>query len=97
MTATLTSQTQFYESFLMARPSFQPQEFGIDTEKDAFIDQMADEFNEAFRSWSVDELLLHPREAQHFCDNVRRKHGYYDLPDDIILRSVLHRRKNPNA
>jgi hypothetical protein len=26
---------------------------------------------------------------------VRHKHGYFDLPDDIILRVILQRRKNP--
>jgi hypothetical protein len=46
--------------------------------------------------WTIDELLLHPREAGHFCDEVRRLHGYFDLPDDIILRTILTRRKNPN-
>jgi hypothetical protein len=47
--------------------------------------------------WTVDELLLHPREALNFCDQVRRRYGYFDVPDDIILRSIMQRRKNPNA
>jgi hypothetical protein len=44
---------------------------------------------------SIDELLLHPREAAHFCDDVRRQYGYFDVPDDIILRVILTRGKNP--
>jgi len=28
--------------------------------------------------WTIDELLLHPREAALFCDGVRRKRGWYD-------------------
>jgi hypothetical protein len=93
-----TSQIAFYKRFLMARASFQPADFGIEMAKEDFIDQLVDDFNDAYRGgWSVDEMLLHPREAMNFCDLVRRKHGYYDLPDDIILRVVMQRRKNPTA
>jgi hypothetical protein len=48
-------------------------------------------------TWAVDELLLHPREAAWFCDETRRKYRYFDLPDDVILRVILTRRKNPNG
>jgi hypothetical protein len=82
----------------MARHSFEPRDFGIDLDKPAFIDQMSEEFNSAYRGqWSVDELLLHPREAARFCDDVRHKHGYYDVPDDVILRVILQRRKSPGG
>jgi hypothetical protein len=47
--------------------------------------------------WSVDELMLHPREAARFCDQARFQHGYFDVPDDIILRVILTRRKNPSG
>src|SRR4051812_31028990 len=97
-TTTATTQVAFYREFLMARQSFKPQDFGIDMDKDAFIDQMCEDFNEYVRgSLSVDEMLLRPRTALHFCDSVRAKHLYHDLPDDIILRSVLGRRKHPTA
>ena len=75
----------------LALPGFLPA-------RDEFIDRLVDDFAETFRdAWSVDELLLHPREALRFCDDVRRKHGWFDVPDDIILPSVLQRRKNPNG
>lgn len=89
-------QMAYLREWLMARGSFQPSDFGIQMEKADFIDQMADDFSEAFRgTLSVDEVLLRPRTAMHFCDQVRAKHLYFDLPDDIILRSVMQRRKNP--
>lgn len=98
MAASAENQIEFYRRFLMARGSFQPQDFGINMEKAAFVDLMADEFNETYRGQlTVDELLLRPRAAMHFCETVRHKHGWYDLPDDIILRTVMQRRKNPNA
>lgn len=82
----------------MARQYFKPQDFGIDMDKDNFVDQLCNEFNEYTRgTLTVDEMLLRPRTALHFCDMVRGKYGYYDLPDDIILRCILGRRKNPNA
>jgi hypothetical protein len=90
------SQAEFYREFLMARGAFNPRDFGVDMDRDEFMDVMVDDFNATYTGGlTIDELLLHPREAQMFCDEVRRKHSYFDLPDDIILRSVLTRRKNP--
>lgn len=95
-TAQLEFQTDFYKEFVMARQSFQPKDFGIDMELDDFIDQTVGDFNSYVRGQlSVDELLLRPRAALNFCDIVRATHGYFDLPDDIILRSVMRRRKRP--
>jgi len=45
--------------------------------------------------WCIDELLLHPREAVRFCYKVRHQRGDYDVSDDVILREILTRRKNP--
>ena len=91
------TQQEFYKEFLMTRGKFDPAEFGVDLSREDFTDQMVDDFSGIYRDmWSVDELLLHPRETVRFCDDVRRKHGYYDVPDDIILRVILGRRKHPN-
>lgn len=89
------SQAEFYRRFLMARQSIDPEQHGVQMGKEEFIDLMVEEFNNAFRSWSIDELLLHPRQAMRFCDDVRYRHAFYDLPDDMILRAILYRRKNP--
>jgi hypothetical protein len=92
------SQANFYKAFLMARSQFNPRDFGVDLDREEFIDQMCDDFNTIYRGqWTIDELCLHPREALHFCDDVRRKHHYFDLPDDIILRVIMARRKNPTC
>ena len=92
----ISSQADFYREFLMGRGNFNPAEFGINLSREEFADQMVDEFNSTYHAqWTIDELLLHPREAAIFCDQVRRKHGYFDVPDDIILRVIMTRRKNP--
>ena len=52
---------------------------------------------EIYPTWSVDELLLHPDEAKHFCEMVRRQYGLHGLPDDLVLRCHLSNRKNPVA
>jgi hypothetical protein len=88
----------FYQGFLMARGNFQPKDFGVDMTREDFTDQMVDEFGNAFKGeLTIDELLLRPRSAINFCDSVRAKFGYYDLPDDIILRVILTRRKKPGS
>jgi hypothetical protein len=89
-----SKQKSFYKEWLMTRGRFNPMDFGVNMERDAFMDLMVDDFNLAFQdNLSFDELLLHPRQAIAFCDEVRTKRGMYDVPDDIILRSVLNRRK----
>lgn len=92
------SQASFYREFLMAREAFNPRDFGVDMDRGPFLDLMVDEFGAVFRGqWSIDEMLLHPRDAMWFCDSVRRKHGFFDLPDDVILRAIMNRRKNPGG
>lgn len=96
MVAIAETQSQFYREFLMGRHKFSPQEFGVDLTNDEFDDLMVGDFNDTFRGgMTVDELALHPREAMRFCDEVRHKHGCFYLPDDIILRTIMKRRKNP--
>jgi hypothetical protein len=80
----------------MARGNFDPKDYGVDATRDAFTDEVAEHFTARYRaSLSVDELLLRPREAVQFCDDIRRQQSCYDMPDDLILRSLLARRKNP--
>ena len=96
MTVTSKTPVGFYKEFRMSRESFTPQDFGIDMDRKQFDDLMVDDFGEAYKGhWSIDELLLHPREAAMFCDDVRRKHRFFDLPDAFVLRVILQRRKNP--
>lgn len=97
MIAELT-QTDFYREFLMGRGQFNPQDFGVSKSREDFTDEMVDYFNAIYRAtWTIDELLLHPREASRFCDEARAKFHYFDAPDDIILRCILGRRKNPSG
>lgn len=85
------------EKFVMARSKLNYSQFGIDGDADKIIDRFADLFNERFKGGiSIDELLLHPREAGLFCDFVRGAEGYVGLPDDMILRPLMTRRKAAN-
>ena len=60
-----------------------------------FQDQLATIMAEMYRSWSIDELLLHPSDGLEYCAVVRRQTDCRDLPEDLILRCLLARRKNP--
>lgn len=97
-TAVIQSQFDFYKRWLMGRGAFNPRDFGIDMDRDQMTDKMAEVFNEKFRGqWTVDEMLLHPADALRFCQDVRYALHWYDAPDDILLRTLMTRRKNPNA
>jgi hypothetical protein len=58
-----------------------------------FQDELEDLHSHLYQSWSVDELLLHPDDAKEFCDTIRRQTSFQGLPDDLILRCLISRRK----
>jgi hypothetical protein len=81
----------------MARNVFDPHDFGVDMTREEFIDAMVSEFADHMRgTMTIDEMLLRPRSSLFFCEKIRAKYAWHDLPDDIILRVILNRRKNPN-
>jgi zona occludens toxin (predicted ATPase) len=93
-----TKSAAFYREWFMGRQTVNPRDYGIDLDKDDFTDRMVELFAVKYRDhWTVDELLLHPREAALFCDDARRSIMGFDVPDDVILRVILGRRKNPTA
>ncbi len=97
VTTCRSSLSAFYQGFLMARDNSVPRDFGVDLDKDEFVDRIVELFHGMFRDWSVDEMLLHPREALQLCDEFRRNNGFFHVPDDVILRWLLNRRKSPTA
>ncbi len=87
---------EFSQRWLMARTLVDPTAHGVPLSKEEFVLLMVKELEEYGRgALTIDELLLRPRAALHFCDSVRQKHGWFDLPDDIALRVIMQRRKNP--
>lgn len=70
---------------------------GCDVTLESFQDELVELMAELCPNWSVDELVLHPADAMNFCTTARRKSGYSGIPDELILRCLMHRRKNPEA
>lgn len=83
-----TTQADFYRKFLDNRDNFEPAQFDVHIERGDFIRLVNSRFMKQFQNWTPDELLLHPRDAERFCQDFRYEHGWFDLPDDIILRSL---------
>jgi hypothetical protein len=70
---------------------------GVPLGKEEFMDLMVEEFINFCRgNLTIDELLVRPRSALQFCDVVRQKNGWFDLPDDVILRAIVTRPMNPD-
>ena len=98
MTSVSPAQVEFYREFLMGRKVIDPAKYGVEKTREEFIEDMNEAFASAYDgSISIDELLLHPREALSFCDEIRQRYRYFDLPDDIILRALIADRKNPGG
>jgi hypothetical protein len=96
ITITENARETLLKKVIAAMARLEPGDFGITVSMAEFTDDMVDRFNTRFRgNWTIDELLLHPREALLFCDQVRNDTGNFAVPDHFILRSILGRRKNP--
>jgi hypothetical protein len=90
----LTSQGQ---KLLMARQRLDFSHFGITENSDVIVDRLVASFNQYSRgAITIDELLLHPSDAIQFCNHVRAAEGWFGLPDDMVLRPILNRRKKPS-
>lgn len=87
-------QIAFYREWIMARDKFDPRDFGINMSKDEYTDQLIEECSQFTRGQlTIDELLLRPSLALEFVYHIRRKYGYFDVPEDIILRPIMNKRK----
>ncbi len=64
-----------------------------DCDADEFRDILVELHAAICPSWTVDELLAHPRDALADCTAVRRRVGCSDLPDELILKSLTNARK----
>lgn len=86
------------EDRIMARLDLS--KFGITMDTETFKDLLVETFQTQYRAIpNVDELVLRPQIAIRYCDGIRdqlsaRGEGEaYDLPDDVILRTLMNKRK----
>ena len=64
-------------------------DFGVYIDEVKFVDQITELFNQYTKgSISFEEMLLRSDTAKQFCDDARMITGYFNLPDEIVLRSV---------
>lgn len=75
----------------MARLTMGLRDFGIE-DVGEFGDAMAELFDSMYPRLAFDDPLLRPREALKFCDAARDGAQYFDVPDELILRTMLARR-----
>ena len=74
----------------MPRGIINPRDYGVDLDLDNFAQILTDELAGYTQgTLSVDEILLRPRAALHFCERIRYAFSWFDLPDDVILRAIL--------
>jgi hypothetical protein len=72
-------------------------DLGFDIDPDAFKDVLSDTFDSMYAGMlpSIDELLVRPTEALRYCVAIRDRLRNFDLPEDVILRTLLNTRKHP--
>jgi hypothetical protein len=79
----------------VARSRISPQQHGLYMSREKWMMQVVRVF-EKFDGgkWSVDELLLHPRVAIRFCNEVMEKVCDTAVPHHFILRTIMVWRKS---
>ena len=66
---------------------------GCYADPDTFKELVVDLMNQSFGEQTVDELVCQPREARMLCNAVREKAECNELPDDLILGTLMNVRK----
>jgi hypothetical protein len=70
----------------MAHGHLDPKDFGVEMKREEFVDLMREQFREFLREAGT--LDVSRANALRFCRDVRSRHGWLDLPDDIILQAI---------
>lgn len=66
---------------------------GCDMPADDFREMVVELRAVLFPAWSIDETVCHPIDAIRLCGAARRRAGCNDLPDDLILRTLMNCRR----
>ncbi len=94
MTAMCIAKLARIKEALMARLTSKFSDYGIDDDPEMIVDRFVSLLASMYPAFTLDNLLVRPREALRFCDEVRRRENAYDLPDDVILQPLMNRRKH---
>ncbi len=78
------------QAALEARRSLTLAEFGIEGSPNEHAERLVSMLIRMYPYpyFTAIDLLVRPREALRFCDAVRQEYRNYDLPDDVILRTL---------
>lgn len=68
---------------------------GCEIPPKAFRELLVNCLADMYKSRTIDELLCHPREAGALCNYIRRKADCAQLPDRLILSTLMNGRKSP--
>ena len=68
-------------------------ELGCDLTADTFRERANDLFAGMYKSRTFDELACHPVQAKDLCSVLRKNLGNSELPDSMILRTIMNVRK----
>jgi hypothetical protein len=72
------------------------QENGCETPIGQFQDVLETVLKEQYPTFTVDSLMQHPTEALSYCETIRRQQKDFEtIPENLILRCLMARRKNP--
>jgi transcriptional regulator with XRE-family HTH domain len=68
-------------------------EYGCELDRVEFRELLEEHKALTSPNWTVDELVCHPDEAKSYCNHIRTMPDCENLPDPLILRTLLNARK----
>jgi hypothetical protein len=82
--------------YYMARGNKTIEDFDFGITKEAFLYCLNDTFDSMYREMdlTVDELLVRPTEGLRYCAAIRERLKFLDIPEDVIMRTLLNERKH---
>jgi transcriptional regulator with XRE-family HTH domain len=70
------------------------EECGCSLTPAAFRELLEDRKATTSPSWTIDDLVCHPKEAMEFCDLIRSETNCPELTDDLVLRTLMNIRRS---
>jgi hypothetical protein len=68
---------------------------GCDMDVAVFRELLKGRLADDYPGWNDEELMHRPQEALRYCQAIRQAARCFDLPDELILRTLSNMRKHP--
>jgi len=73
------------------------EQYGCQLDPISFRELLEGRHEYMFPSWTIDELVCNPDDAKKYCHSIRAETECPELPDPLILRTLMNARRSHNS